>query len=708
METHISFGVFLLVLMYTPSCNIISAIFGPCTAGMLSKIWGFLLAITGAIMWMAANQYEIRLTAAICGSLGIYLIIIGKIREKIINSSKHRENIVQKKKEFFYKFLLFPFLLIFSPCILIFLRMLAFLEPSSEFIRKQTWNLLISFKGPTRLCFLFFQVFINRQPSWITWFNICFMCIFNPITTKNIYDRFRWNENQFNFPSSVQHWVKKIFKWCGTYLKLTFNLLSRALTVAVVVTFSRKDSWVCMVICCWILWRIIRYSIPKKEETTHVVEAIVLSLVSVTNLENTQTSQKLRGISSFYNFGMTIFAFFIIYQKRLHDSTESLFIETRYLHLVMTIAISAGFLSILLDLLGAYSCFKDWYCEPIFCFWRKSSAPVQNVSFTDLHDIDIDDKTEAEKFGKDEEGDIHISSDIKIDINKSMLTAASEGNLEHVKSHIEAGADINSRDEDDDTGLHVSARQGHTRVVKTFLENSINVNSRGSKGMTALMIAAEKNYPDILCDLLIKGAIINLIDEYENTAIDYARLNRSDDVLKVFRVWYNRSWHNPSNLNYELLDAVKDGNARLVGCLISTGANPQIRYDDEDYSFFAYYCVAGCFFPYLSLRRREKGLRLKEARKIDYNDYASGEYTGYTGLHIAAHRGHTDVVQVFLDRGINVNIKGNGKTALTIAVIGKHSSTVKLLIDRGAFVDESLKEETQGLLMEDLDKRRDD
>ena len=52
METHISFGVFLLVLMYTPSCNIISAIVGPCTAGMLSKIWGFVLAITGAVMWM--------------------------------------------------------------------------------------------------------------------------------------------------------------------------------------------------------------------------------------------------------------------------------------------------------------------------------------------------------------------------------------------------------------------------------------------------------------------------------------------------------------------------------------------------------------------------------------------------------------------------------------------------------------------------------
>ena len=77
-ETHISFGVFLLVLMYTPSCNTIGAILGPCTAGLLSKIWGFMFAFLAAIMWIAGNVYELRITAAFVGTLGIYLIIRGK------------------------------------------------------------------------------------------------------------------------------------------------------------------------------------------------------------------------------------------------------------------------------------------------------------------------------------------------------------------------------------------------------------------------------------------------------------------------------------------------------------------------------------------------------------------------------------------------------------------------------------------------------
>ena len=66
------------------------------------------------------------------------------------------------------------------------------------------------------------------------------------------------------------------------------------------------------------------------------------------------------------------------------------------------------------------------------------------------------------------------------------------------------------------------------------------------------------------------------------------------------------------------------------------------------------------------------------------------------------------MVKVFIDRGIDVNIKGNGMTALTIAATGKHSSTVKLLVDNGANVDDSFNQEVQDLLMEELNQTRDE
>ena len=199
--------------------------------------------------------------------------------------------------------------------------------------------------------------------------------------------------------------------------------------------------------------------------------------------------------------------------------------------------------------------------------------------------------------------------------------------------------------------------------------------------MTALMIAAEQNYPDILCDLLMKGAAFNLKDDDGKTAIDYASLEDRADVLKVFKVWYNFHWHIPGNLNYEMLEAAKNGQARLVGCLISAGADIDSRYE--------YDC---CFaspqnvFKYLRKRElREKGLDIPEARVE--------EYAGYTGLHIAAHRGHDEVVKEFLNRGIDVNINAGGDndddevTALTIASRENKSSIVKILVDHSASAD---------------------
>ena len=673
-ESHISFGVFLLVLMYTPSCNIIGAILGPCTAGLMSKVWGFLFAIIASFMWMAGNLYELRITAAFVGSLGIFLIIIGNIQEKKINSRNNREkNIAKKKRHLFYLFLVFPFLVIFSPLILIFLRFMAFIKPSNEFIRKQNWNLTLGYKGSTRLCFQFFQLFTNikKPSSWATWVSIVCLCILNPLTIRNIFIR------QGKGAQGRKHFL--------SYFVFFFNMLSRALMVSVVVTFYGEESWFLLVIYCWIFGRVVRYSIQNNENEYEMKnEAVAFSIVGVTNFENTQSSKMLRGISSFYNACMTIFVFVCIRQKRPFENFENLFAETWYLlDMVMIITFSAIFLSILLDLPGNF-CFMKCRRESIFFFGMKSPAPAPINQSIELEEM----KTTSNVVEENEE-----SVKEKKEINTDMLMAASEGNLKLVKSLIKAGADTSFRNEDSDTGLHISARQGHTRIVRTFLDDSIDVNSRGFNGMTGLMIAAENNYPDILSDLLINGATINLKDDNGNTAADYARLNDSDDVLNVFKVWYNHLWHNPGNLNFEMLEAAKNGNKRMVDCLISAGADIKSQYDSN--SVFACRRISVANFGYRYLR----GI-FPEERRV--------KYQGFTGLHIAAVQGHDEVVKVFLNRGIDVNIKSSGMTALTLAVTESNSSSVKVLVDHGALVKVSLKQEVQELLWQEFEKTREE
>ena len=57
-------------------------------------------------------------------------------------------------------------------------------------------------------------------------------------------------------------------------------------------------------------------------------------------------------------------------------------------------------------------------------------------------------------------------------------------------------------------------------------------------------------------------------------------------------------------------------------------------------------------------------------------------------LHIALQRGHDSIVQILLDRNMDIDERdSNGRTALQLAAMHGHSKTIQLLLQRGARVD---------------------
>lgn len=77
-----------------------------------------------------------------------------------------------------------------------------------------------------------------------------------------------------------------------------------------------------------------------------------------------------------------------------------------------------------------------------------------------------------------------------IDSGVRLMYLANEGDLEGIKELLDSGTDVNFRDIDDRTALHVSACQGSTAVVKLLLERGAEVDPKDRWGSTVFTFSA--------------------------------------------------------------------------------------------------------------------------------------------------------------------------------------------------------------------------
>lgn len=74
----------------------------------------------------------------------------------------------------------------------------------------------------------------------------------------------------------------------------------------------------------------------------------------------------------------------------------------------------------------------------------------------------------------------------KIDGRVRLMYLANEGDLEGIKELLESGTDVNFRDIDDRTVLHVAACQGYGDVVEFFIQNGAEIDPKDRWGSTVL------------------------------------------------------------------------------------------------------------------------------------------------------------------------------------------------------------------------------
>ena len=104
----------------------------------------------------------------------------------------------------------------------------------------------------------------------------------------------------------------------------------------------------------------------------------------------------------------------------------------------------------------------------------------------------------------------------------SIGDAALFGNIEAIKQHIAAGADVNEKDEKGATPLHGAAFTGRMEVVELLIANGADVNAKAEDGSTPLHHAALWGHKKIAELLIDKGANVNAKEKEGITPLDVA------------------------------------------------------------------------------------------------------------------------------------------------------------------------------------------
>ena len=98
---------------------------------------------------------------------------------------------------------------------------------------------------------------------------------------------------------------------------------------------------------------------------------------------------------------------------------------------------------------------------------------------------------------------------------------------------LEHGADVNARNKDSVTPLHIAAGEGHVDVARLLLEHGAYVNARSEYGLTPLYYAAVNGRLDVARLLLERGADAGARDDKGRTPLDRAREKGHVEVARV-------------------------------------------------------------------------------------------------------------------------------------------------------------------------------
>lgn len=230
------------------------------------------------------------------------------------------------------------------------------------------------------------------------------------------------------------------------------------------------------------------------------------------------------------------------------------------------------------------------------------------------------------------------------ELEDRLISGAGSYDFAPLQALVEKGADVNAGGKNGQTALMAAAFAGATDNARFLIKKGALVNARDNEGRTPLIYAVQSGNSNIVELLLDKGADVNTEDDKRGeTALMYAACNGDADVVQT------------------LLSGRADVNARA-----KNGETPL------ECSVLGGYTAAA-------------RLLLDGGADMDSKNLALFE---------AASRGDTDMIELLISKGADVNAKNEDGDSVLKSAVSKNKvnmAVVRLLLDEGADVKSALK-----------------
>ena len=214
-------------------------------------------------------------------------------------------------------------------------------------------------------------------------------------------------------------------------------------------------------------------------------------------------------------------------------------------------------------------------------------------------------------------------------------------------------------------------------IAKRLIELGADINARNKQGETPLHIAVQVRSEEGIKLLNEEGADIKIKDIHGNSPLHYAAIAGQLEIVELLiKQWGYDIVTNKNNNNETVLHwAAKGGNPEVVDLLIRQGINAETK--DKSGNSSLHYAAKAGQLKVVKLLIEEWGSNINA--KNNNNESA---------LHHAAKKGHVTVARFLIKEGITIDSQNkHGYNPLSLAVENHHAAVINFLKEKGANID---------------------